>query len=443
MNVTVFGSGYVGLVTSCCLSDAGNQVTCIDVDKEKIDLLSRGISTIFEPGLERILQKNLREHRLEFKHNHELNFDKSEVLFIAVGTPQKEDGSADLAYIRDVSHQIGQSLNDYKVIVNKSTSPIGTIELIDSIISKELEILKKEVQYDVVSNPEFLKEGDAIKDFMKPDRVILGTNSKKALKILNELYEPFSRNHNKIITMSPRSAELTKYASNAMLATKISFMNELSVIADLKKADIEEVRIGMGSDPRIGYSFIYPGLGYGGSCFPKDVRALVASSRSDGYEPRILDSVDKVNTSQREEFLTRILKEFNDNIKDKTFTFWGLSFKPNTDDVREAPSIFLYNQIKDKGGNIQAFDPIATDSFINSIGIKDKTNFFESQYESLKKSDALIINTEWKQFLAPDFEMIQKIMRGKLIFDGRNLYSPSKMRSLGFKYISIGRNNHE
>ena len=220
-------------------------------------------------------------------------------------------------------------------------------------------------------------------------------------------------------------------------------MNELSVIADLKKADIEEVRIGMGSDPRIGYSFIYPGLGYGGSCFPKDVRALVASSRSDGYEPRILDSVDKVNTSQREEFLTRILKEFNDNIKDKTFTFWGLSFKPNTDDVREAPSIFLYNQIKDKGGNIQAFDPIATDSFINSIGIKDKTNFFESQYESLKKSDALIINTEWKQFLAPDFEMIQKIMRGKLIFDGRNLYSPSKMRSLGFKYISIGRNNHE
>ena len=276
-------------------------------------------------------------------------------------------------------------MNDYKVIVNKSTSPIGTIELIDSIISKELEILKKEVQYDVVSNPEFLKEGDAIKDFMKPDRVILGTNSKKALKILNELYEPFSRNHNKIITMSPRSAELTKYASNAMLATKISFMNELSVIADLKKADIEEVRIGMGSDPRIGYSFIYPGLGYGGSCFPKDVRALVASSRSDGYEPRILDSVDKVNTSQREEFLTRILKEFNDNIKDKTFTFWGLSFKPNTDDVREAPSIFLYNQIKDKGGNIQAFDPIATDSFINSIGIKDKTNFFESQYESLKK----------------------------------------------------------
>ena len=442
MNITVFGSGYVGLVTSCCLADAGNRVTCVDTDQIKINNLSKGQSTIFEPGLERILQKNIKEKRLMFCHSSELDFDESEVIFIAVGTPQKKDGSADLTYVRQVSSEIGKAINNYKVIVNKSTAPVGTVELIDSIIKEEITKLNKDLQYDVVSNPEFLKEGDAVKDFMKPDRIIVGTDSEKALDILTELYKPFSRNHNKIIAMSPRSSELTKYASNAMLATKISFMNELSAIADLKKADIEEVRIGMGSDPRIGYSFIYPGLGYGGSCFPKDVRALVASSLAEGYKPRILESVDEVNSSQRKAFFKKILKEFDDNIRDLTFTFWGLSFKPNTDDVREAPSIFLYNQIKDRGAKVQAFDPIATESFINATGTKDKGDFYDSQYESLSGSDALIINTEWKQFLAPDFELILKKMNGKVIFDGRNLYTPSKMKALGFKYISIGRNQN-
>ena len=442
MNITVFGSGYVGLVTSCCLADAGNRVTCVDTDQIKINNLSKGQSTIFEPGLERILQKNIKEKRLMFCHSSELDFDESEVIFIAVGTPQKKDGSADLTYVRQVSSEIGKAINNYKVIVNKSTAPVGTVELIDSIIKEEITKLNKDLQYDVVSTPEFLKEGDAVKDFMKPDRIIVGTDSEKALDILTELYKPFSRNHNKIIAMSPRSSELTKYASNAMLATKISFMNELSAIADLKKADIEEVRIGMGSDPRIGYSFIYPGLGYGGSCFPKDVRALVASSLAEGYKPRILESVDEVNSSQRKAFFKKILKEFDDNIRDLTFTFWGLSFKPNTDDVREAPSIFLYNQIKDRGAKVQAFDPIATESFINATGTKDKGDFYDSQYESLSGSDALIINTEWKQFLAPDFELILKKMNGKVIFDGRNLYTPSKMKALGFKYISIGRNQN-
>ena len=305
MNITVFGSGYVGLVTSCCLADAGNRVTCVDTDQIKINNLSKGQSTIFEPGLERILQKNIKK-KMMFCHSSELDFDESEVIFIAVGTPQKKDGSADLTYVRQVSSEIGKAINNYKVIVNKS-APVGTVELIDSIIKEEITKLNKDLQYDVVSNPEFLKEGDAVKDFMKPDRIIVGTDSEKALDILTELYKPFSRNHNKIIAMSPRSSELTKYASNAMLATKISFMNELSAIADLKKADIEEVRIGMGSDPRIGYSFIYPGLGYGGSCFPKDVRALVASSLAEGYKPRILESVDEVNSSQRKAF-KKILK---------------------------------------------------------------------------------------------------------------------------------------
>ncbi|MDF2467362.1 MAG: UDP-glucose 6-dehydrogenase [Ramlibacter sp.] len=439
MRVTIFGSGYVGLVTGACLADAGNDVLCVDVDQKKIDALKRGEIPIHEPGLDALIQRNSEAERLRFTTSAEEGVAHGVLQLIAVGTPPDEDGSADLKYVLAVARSIGQHMNEYKVVITKSTVPVGTADKVGSAVADALKQRGAEVEFDVVSNPEFLKEGAAIDDFMRPDRVVVGADNPRVMELMRALYEPFTRSRDKIICMDVKSAELTKYAANAMLATKISFMNELANLAELFGADIERVRNGIGSDSRIGYHFIYPGLGYGGSCFPKDVQALVRSARGVKYEPQLLNSVEEVNKRQKEVLPGKINKHFGGKLSGKTFAVWGLAFKPGTDDMREAPSRVLLEALWKGGAKVRAYDPAATKEARRIWGDRPDLTLCARAKETLEGADALVIVTEWKEFRSPDFDALKKQLRNPVIFDGRNLYDPATMKKQGFTYYAIGR----
>jgi UDPglucose 6-dehydrogenase len=439
MRVTIFGSGYVGLVTGACLADAGNDVLCVDVDQKKIDALKRGEIPIHEPGLEELIQRNAEAERLKFTTSAEEGVGHGVLQLIAVGTPPDEDGSADLKYVLAVARSIGQHMNEYKVVITKSTVPVGTAEKVGAAVAESLNKRAFECEFDVVSNPEFLKEGAAIDDFMRPDRVVVGADNPRVMELLRALYEPFTRSRDKIICMDVKSAELTKYAANAMLATKISFMNELANLAERFGADIEKVRVGIGSDARIGYHFIYPGLGYGGSCFPKDVQALVRSARGVKYEPQLLASVEEVNKRQKEVLPNKISQHFGGDLKGKTFAIWGLAFKPGTDDMREAPSRVLIEALWQAGAKVRAYDPAAAKEAKRIWGERPDLTLCARAKETIEGSDALVIVTEWKEFRSPDFDGLKKQLKSPVIFDGRNLYDPAFMKKQGFKYYAIGR----
>lgn len=439
MKVTVFGTGYVGLVTGTCLADVGHDVLCVDIDQNKVDNLKNGIIPIFEPGLDSIVKQAVQNGLLNFTTDMDLAVNHGELQFIAVGTPSGEDGSADLQYVVAVAKTIGQRMSGYKVVVNKSTVPIGTAEKVSDALASELKSRGVQVPFDVVSNPEFLKEGAAINDFMKPDRIVVGTASEKAEKLLRELYAPFNRNHDRMIFMDVRSAELTKYAANAMLATKISFINEMANLAEKLGADIEQVRNGIGADPRIGYHFIYPGCGYGGSCFPKDVKALINIAKNVDYQASLMESVDKVNQAQKGKLFAYINQHFSGNLKGKTFALWGLSFKPNTDDMREAPSRVLMEALWAAGAQVQAYDPVAMDETQHIYGLREDLKLVGTKEAALEKADALVICTEWKIFRAPNFELIKSKLANPVVFDGRNLYEPERMLEYGFEYYAVGR----
>jgi len=432
MKIAVIGTGYVGLVTGTCFAETGNTVTCVDIDKNKVEKLSNGQITIYEPGLEKLFLRNQREERLRFTTNLAEGIADAKIIFLALPTPPGEDGSADLKYILGVADELGKILNDYKVIVDKSTVPVGTAEKVRQVIAKNCQC-----EFDVVSNPEFLREGVAVEDFMKPDRVVIGTESERARKIMGDLYAPFVRQGNPVIFMDERSAELTKYAANSFLATKISFMNEVARLCELLGADVDMVRRGIGSDDRIGKRFLFPGIGYGGSCFPKDVQALVRSASDVKYDFRILDAVINVNEKQKVYLVPRIKKYFNNNVTGKKIALWGLAFKPNTDDIREAPALYLIEELLKAGASVAAFDPEAMKNVREVIG--DKISFTENQYDALNNCDALIIATEWSEFRTPDFDKMTERMKSKVIFDGRNVFDLSQMKDLGFYYESIGR----
>lgn len=431
MKLAVVGTGYVGLVTGTCFAETGNYVYCIDIDQEKVKKLSSGKITIFEPGLEKLFARNLREERLKFTTNLEEGIKDADVIFLALPTPPGEDGSADLSYIIKVADDLGGLLQDYKVIVDKSTVPVGTAEKVRDVIAK-----KCKAEFDVVSNPEFLREGMAVEDFMKPDRVVIGTESERAKKLMLELYAPFVRQGNPIIFMDEKSAELTKYAANSFLATKISFMNEIAQLCERMGADVDMVRKGMGSDERIGKRFLFPGIGYGGSCFPKDVKALAKSSHEVNYEFKILGAVMSVNDKQKYHLIPKIKEHYND-LKGKHFALWGLAFKPNTDDIREAPALVIIDALIKEGATICAFDPEAMKNVKNQIG--DKISYCDDQYSVLENADGLIIATEWNEFRTPDFEKIDRALKQKAIFDGRNVFDVAQMREKGYHYVSIGR----
>jgi len=464
MNLSIFGTGYVGLVSGACLAEVGHQVVCIDVDSVKIDNLHKGILPIWEPGLETLVKRNVKEGRLSFTTNVAEAVQHGQVLFIAVGTPPDEDGSADMQYVLAVAKSIAIHMIDYKVIVNKSTVPVGTANQVAASMNEVLgarkadellgfvrhdeatSVLKDEARqpipmFDIVSNPEFLKEGDAINDFLKPDRIIIGTTCERAQAIMSKLYEPFNRSHDRTIFMDVCSAELTKYAANAMLATKISFMNEIANLAERLGADIEEVRKGIGADPRIGYQFIYPGCGYGGSCFPKDVQALAYVAKQIGYNAQLLKAVEDVNNSQKTTLFTKLEQYFGGatQLQRKTIALWGLAFKPNTDDMRAAPSRTLMEALWKVGAKVQAFDPVAMREAERIYGRQAGLSLCSDKYAALQNADALVICTEWQQFRAPDFVEMASRMRGKVIVDGRNLYQPIKLKSEGWSYISVGR----
>jgi len=439
MKVTIFGSGYVGLVTGTCLAEVGNEVLCIDIDEEKINKLNAGKIPIYEPGLDDLVHKNVATGRLKFTTDIEVGVRHGLFQFIAVGTPPDEDGSADLQYVVAVASSIATHMDDYKVVIDKSTVPVGTADKVAVGIRSKLAERGKKIEFDVVSNPEFLKEGAAIEDFMKPDRIVIGTDNTRTAELLRDLYAPFNRNHDRMVVMDIRSAELTKYAANAMLATKISFMNELSNIAELAGADVEEVRRGIGSDPRIGYHFIYPGAGYGGSCFPKDVKALAKTAQQLGHEPTLLNSVETVNENQKRVLVTKINKFFGSELSGKTIALWGLAFKPNTDDMREASSRVLMESLWEQGVAIQAFDPEAMDEARRIYGERSDLVLCDSPEQALKSADALVILTEWNIFRSPDFDKIKQALRTAVIFDGRNLYDPEQMQALGIAYYAIGR----
>ena len=438
MRVSVFGSGYVGLVAAVCFADVGNDVICVDIDENKIKSLKNGIVPIYEPGLEEYIKRNVNEDRIEFTTDTKYAVEKSKVIFIAVGTPPGEDGSADLSHVLDVAKSIGNHMNEFKVVVDKSTVPVGTAEKVTKEIKKHT---KHEVA--VVSNPEFLKEGSAINDFMKPDRVVIGTSNEEAAEIMRNLYMPFVRTGKPIIVMDEKSAEITKYAANSMLATKISFMNDIANLCDKVGADVEMVRKGIGSDVRIGPYFIFPGTGYGGSCFPKDVKAIIKTAQENNHDLAILKSVEEVNIKQKTVLMDKILKYFKGNIKDKVFAMWGLAFKPRTDDMREAPSIEMINELIKHGAKIQAHDPAALTETKRIFGDKiDKELFlFEKRYDSLENTDGLIIMTEWNEFREPDFYLIKESLKSHVIFDGRNLYQPKRLKKIGLDYFCIGRSN--
>lgn len=437
MNITVIGAGYVGLVTGTCLADVGNNILCLDLDIEKISSLKNGKIPIYEPGLESLVKKNQRAGRLNFTFDVEEAVEFGELQFIAVGTPSGEDGSADLNHVLEAASSIGQLMLSPKIIVNKSTVPVGTGDKVRNVIAQHLKKRGISLRFDVVSNPEFLKEGAAIEDFQKPDRIIVGVESDESASIMKTLYSPFQRNRNKLIIMDIRSAELTKYASNAMLATRISFMNELANLSERLGADIEKVRIGVGSDSRIGYSFLYPGCGYGGSCFPKDVKALVKFANDFDYPMKILTSVEKVNNDQKKIIPEKITKFFGEDLSNKTFAVWGLAFKPGTDDMREAPSITVIGNLLEKGARVKAFDPVASEEAKKIF--QSLVEYCKSPLSAVEGADALIILTEWKEFRSPDFNLLKKSLRSASIFDGRNLYDPEHLRSFGINYFPIGR----
>lgn len=432
MKITVIGTGYVGLVTGTCFAETGNHVICVDIDAEKVQRLSSGEITIYEPGLGKLFERNLHDNRLTFTTDIEKGVKESDIIFLSLPTPPGEDGSADLSYVLGVAAQIGHLLNGYKIIVNKSTVPVGTVKKVYDAIAKNAS-----VEFDVISNPEFLREGVAVEDFMKPDRVVIGTLSEKARKIMGELYEPFVRQGNPVLFMDEASAELTKYASNSFLATKISFMNEVANLCERLGADVDMVRRGMGSDARIGKRFLFAGIGYGGSCFPKDVQALVKSARLADYDFRILESVMEVNLNQKTYLIPKIKAYFENDLKGKHFALWGLAFKPNTDDIREAPALYLIDALLEAGATVSAFDPEAIENVKNKIG--DKITYVENEYDCLRDADALIIATEWSVFRTPDFVRITDRLKNKVIFDGRNLFSLDTMERLGYHYESVGR----
>ena len=438
MRITIFGSGYVGLVTGACLADAGNQVVCVDVDERKIAMLKRGEVPIHEPGLDAVVKRNFDAGRLSFTTNAKEGVDHGQFQLIAVGTPPDEDGSADLRYVLAVARTIGQHMTEYKVVITKSTVPVGTADKVRAEVARSLAERKASIEYDTVSNPEFLKEGAAIADFMKPDRVVVGTDSERAADLMRALYEPFTRNRDRMIVMDVRSSELTKYAANAMLATKISFMNELANLAEHFGADIEAVRNGIGSDPRIGHAFIYPGVGYGGSCFPKDVKALRRSAAEVGYRESILAAVETVNERQKAVLFEKIKAHFGD-LKGRTVAVWGLAFKPNTDDMREAPSRVLMEALWAAGAKVRAYDPVAMPECVRIYGERPDLLLCKDSDETLEGADALAIVTEWREFRSPDFDRIKSALKAPVIFDGRNLYDPAHMARTGFSYYAIGR----
>jgi len=439
MKVSIFGSGYVGLVTGACLAEVGNEVVCMDVDQEKIDKLKRGIIPIYEPDLDQMIERNMAAGRLAFTTDPKEAVDHGLFQFIAVGTPPDEDGSADLQYVLAVAETIAQHMEEYRIVVDKSTVPVGTADKVRARIQQTLQERGKELEFDVVSNPEFLKEGAAIDDFMKPDRIVVGADNPRTTELLRALYAPFNRNHDRLVAMDIRSAELTKYAANAMLATKISFMNELANLAERLGADIEKVRHGIGSDSRIGYAFIYPGCGYGGSCFPKDVQALERTAREVGYDARLLNAVEAVNKDQKRRVFEKIQDHFKGDLQGKTIALWGLAFKPNTDDMREAPSRVLMEAIWAAGGRVQAHDPVAMDECRRIYGERPDLVYAETPEEALTDADALAVVTEWNLYRSPDFETVKQKLKQAVIFDGRNIYDPNRLREMGFHYYGIGR----
>ena len=441
MRLTIFGSGYVGLVTGACMAEMGNHVVCYDIDEGKIERLNKGEVPIYEPGLDAYIARNMESGRLEFTTDVKKAVDHGLFQFISVGTPPDEDGSADLKHVLAVAKAIGENMDEYRIVVDKSTVPVGTADKVKAEIQKSLDERGKSVEFDVVSNPEFLKEGAAISDFMKPDRIVVGTDNPRTTELLKSLYEPFNRNHDRLISMDIRSAELTKYAANAMLATKISFMNELANLAELFGADIENVRLGIGSDPRIGYHFIYPGAGYGGSCFPKDVRALAKSAETAGYNAALLNAVEEVNLRQKHVMFEKILAYYDGDLKGKTIALWGLSFKPSTDDMREAPSRVIMEALWEAGANVRAYDPEAMSEAARIYPDQEGLELCDTAYDALEGCDALVIITEWQEFRSPDFDHVKKLLTEPVIFDGRNLYDPSLLKTMGITYYAIGRSN--
>ena len=432
MKVCVIGTGYVGLVAGTCLAEMGNDVICVDKDEKKLEQLKNGIVPIYEPGLEELIKVNVKDNRLTFTNDLKTAVEKSLVCFIAVGTPQGEDGSADLKYVYQVAEDIGKSLNGYKVIIDKSTVPVGTAEQVTKIIKSQTT-----EEFDVVSNPEFLKQGAAVDDFLKPDRVVIGSNSQRATEIMQELYAPFLRTGNPVIIMDVKSAEMTKYAANSFLAVKISYANEIANICEKVGADAEMVRIGMCADKRIGSQFLFPGLGYGGSCFPKDVKALLKTAKDNDCDYQLLKSADDVNKKQRQIFINKILKRFGNDLKGKTFGVWGLAFKPKTNDMREAPAITIINALLERGAKVQAYDPKAFDSA--EFYFKDNIVYAKSSYDALEGADAMLLLTEWNEFRRPDFERIKSLLKTPVIFDGRNQYNGKRLLEAGFEYYCVGR----
>jgi UDPglucose 6-dehydrogenase len=443
MKLTIIGTGYVGLVTGACFAEMGSQVVCVDIDEEKINNLKNGILPIYEPGLEKLVKENIQDGTLRFSSRLADVADGCQVFFIAVGTPPGDDGSADLQYVLEVARQIGQHMNDYSVIVDKSTVPVGTADQVARVVQEELDRRGSTLEFDVVSNPEFLKEGAAINDFLKPDRIVVGVDSDRAAKIMGRLYAPFSMNRDKMILMNVKDAEMTKYAANAMLATKISFMNEVASICDRLGVDVENVRKGIGSDSRIGYSFIYPGCGYGGSCFPKDVKALIKTSVDTGFLPSVLNAVEDRNEQQKKVLVQKIVQQFGADLSGMTFAVWGLAFKPGTDDMREASSKVILAELVAAGATIEAFDPVAMAQAAKELPKEwldtGRLILAEDLYQALENADALILVTEWKTFRQPDFKHMGQLMRQKIIFDGRNQYDPEEVGEFGFGYYGIGR----
>lgn len=439
MNLCVVGTGYVGLVSGTCFAEMGNNVICVDVDSKKIENLKNGIIPIYEPRLEEMVLKNFKNNNLKFTTSIQEALEKSDICFIAVGTPMGDDGSADLKYVLEVASSIGLYMKHHMYIVDKSTVPVGTAQKVKEVVQNELNKKKSNLTFSVISNPEFLKEGNAVDDFMRPDRVVIGADNNEAFSVMHELYEPFVHKDHSYISMDIKSAEMTKYAANAMLATKISFINEMSNICEKVGADINEVRKGIGSDSRIGYSFIYPGCGYGGSCFPKDVQALIKTAKEFSYVPRILESVEEVNYDQKKVISNKIIKKYGKNLDGMKFCIWGLSFKPQTDDMREATSIVVINELTSRGAKIKAYDPKAINEAKNFY-LKDNHNiqYCESKYDALNSCDALILLTEWKEFRSPDFDEVAQRLKNKIIFDGRNQYDKEKLNKIGFEYHQIG-----
>lgn len=437
MKIVVVGTGYVGLVTGTCFAETGVTVTCVDIDKEKIKLLQEGKTPLYEPGLEPMMKRNIEKGRLSFTTDLEKSLEGSEAIFIAVGTPPGEDGSADLQHVLKVASEIGKNIKSYVVVVIKSTVPVGTSEKVRKIIREELEKRGVDVPFDMASNPEFLKEGSAVEDFLRPERIVIGTDNERAAEIMSRLYKPFVLNNHPIYYMDIPSAELTKYAANAMLATRISFINEIANLCELLGADINQVRKGIGSDSRIGNKFLYPGPGYGGSCFPKDVKALIRTAAEKGYEMKVIAAVEKANEYQKNVLFYKIRNHFNKNLEGRTIGIWGLSFKPHTDDIRESPSIYLIEKLLLEGAIVKAYDPAAMEETKKVLG--NRVKYASDQYDAVNKADALVLVTEWPEFRLPDFKKMAETMSGKVIFDGRNIYDPSEVRKAGFAYYGIGR----